>query len=88
MLGFLRFFIVGLIVLTVFYWLLSIYMRSTTRERLEDEWAEEGSIGARDDYVEKGMADYEQSLQPKLLWLVYILPVTAFVAVFYITNFM
>ncbi len=88
MFGFLRFLVIGLVVLTGLYGLLWIYVRSLTRERLENKWVEEGSIGDRDVYVEEGMRSYEQSFRPKLLLLVYILPLIAFLAIFYVTNFM
>lgn len=88
MLGFLRFLVIGLVLLTGLYLLLGIYVRSLTRERLEDEWEEEGSIGDRDTYVEEGMRAWHRSFRPKLLLLVYILPLIVFSAIFYITNFM
>ncbi|SFJ36104.1 hypothetical protein [Celeribacter neptunius] len=88
MLGFLRFLIIGFVLLTLLYGLLSIYIRSLTRERLEHEWEEEGSIGERDAYVEEGIKAYERSFRPKLLLLVYILPLIVFAAIFYVSNFM
>ncbi|WP_417246534.1 hypothetical protein [Celeribacter sp.] len=88
MLGFLRFLVIGLVLMTVLYGLLTVYVRSLTRERLEEEWEKEGSIGERDAYVEEGIIDYERSFRPKLLLLVYILPLIAFCAIFYVTNFM
>ncbi|SEK75475.1 hypothetical protein [Pacificibacter marinus] len=88
MLGFLKFFLIGLVGLTVLYGLLSVYVRSLTRERLEKEWEEMGSNGIRDDYVEQGMKDYAQSIRPKLLLGVYILPLITFCVVFYMMNFM
>ncbi|NIY79773.1 MAG: hypothetical protein HWE33_13440 [Rhodobacteraceae bacterium] len=88
MLGFLRFLIIGFVVMTLFYGLLSIYVRSLTRERLEEDWEKEGSIGERDAYVEEGIKAYERSFRPKLLLLVYILPLIVFAAIFYVTNFL
>lgn len=84
--GFLRFLVIGFVVLTGFYWLLRLYVRSLTRERLEGEWIEKGSIGDQDDYVEQGLQDYERSFRPKLLLLVYILPLIVFGAIFYVTT--
>lgn len=79
MIALFRLLVVGLIVLTVIYWTVLVYARSVRRERLEKEY-DEGSLdgdvrGQRDDYIEKGMADYEHGLKRKLLWLVYILPI-------------
>lgn len=76
----LRLVAVGLVVLTALYWLLLVYARSVRRERLEKEY-DAGSVdgdvrGHRDDYIAQGMAAYEHSLKRKLLWLVYILPVS------------
>ena len=88
MLGFLKFFLIGFVGLTVLYVLLTIYVRSLTRERLEEEWEEEGSIGARDDYVQKGMDAYTHSMRSKLLLGVYIFPLITFCVIFYMTNFM
>ncbi len=79
--------LVGFIVMTVFYVLLSIYSRSLRRERLEEEWAEEGEIGDRDDYVEKGMKEYEGSLRPKLILGVYIVPTVVVMVVFFLVNY-
>lgn len=86
MLGFARFFLFGVAFLTVIYWLLSLYLRSLTRERLEEEWASDGEKGDRDTYVEDGLRDYATSFRAKLLLLVYILPMIAFCVVFYLTN--
>jgi hypothetical protein len=88
MLGFFKFFVIGFVGLTVLYGLLTIYVRSLTKERLENEWLEMGSIGLCDDYVEQGMQDYARSMRPKLLLGVYILPMIIFCVVFYMTNFM
>lgn len=88
MLGFLKFFLIGFVGLTVLYVLLTIYVRSLTRERLEKDWEDEGSIGVRDDYVQKGLDDYAHSIRPKLLLGVYILPLITFCVIFYMTNFM
>lgn len=87
MIGFARFLIIGLVVLTLFYGLLTVYVRSLIRERLEDDWDEGGETGDRETYVQQGIAKYEASFRPKLLLLVYILPLIVFGAIFYITNF-
>lgn len=80
MIALLRLLVVGLVILTVIYWTLLVYSRSVRRERLEKEY-DEGSVdgdvqGHRDAYIAQGMADYERGLKRKLLWLVYIVPIT------------
>lgn len=87
MMAFVRLAVMGLVVLTVFYVLIGIYVRSLRRERLEEAWEEAGHPGNRDDYVRAGMAAYNKSLRPKLLIFVYIIPTIFFVATIYFTNY-
>lgn len=89
MIGFARLIILGLIGLTVLYWLVRVYGRSLRREALEKEWdAVQGAgLGLRDAFVEAGMAVYEKSLRRKLVWLVYILPITAMIVVVVLMNY-
>ncbi|MGI3211399.1 hypothetical protein ACROSR_09815 [Roseovarius tibetensis] len=84
----LRLLIFGLIFLTAVYFALSWYFRAERRRRMERDWEDAGRPGARDAYVKAGMEQYEQSLRRRLIWLVYIVPVTAVIAIVYVTNYM
>lgn len=86
MLGILRAWLIALVILTVFYWLLRTYFRSTRREALERRFDEEGLTGERDIWVEAQMKDYGRSLKLRLLWLVYILPLAAISGIIYYVN--
>ncbi|MFZ0099998.1 MAG: hypothetical protein WAK98_16035 [Gemmobacter sp.] len=86
MLGILRAWLIALVILTVFYWLLRTYFRSTRREALEKRFDEEGLTGERDIWVEAQMKDYGRSLKLRLLWLVYILPLAAIAGIIYYVN--
>ena len=92
MIGFLRLAFFGYIGLTVLYFLLSIYSRSTQREELEKEWdaatgPEQHAMGARDDFIVQGMVQYEKGLRKKLIGLVYVIPTLAVIAALYLLNF-
>lgn len=87
MLGFLRLAVFGLIGLTVIYWALRIYFRSTERERLEKEYDQGDVSGPRDEYIERGMQAYAHSLRRRLIWLVYVVPVAVVTALIWILNF-
>lgn len=82
-----RLVVIGFVILTVFYWLIRIYSRSLRREKLEKRWAEEGAEGDRDAYVEAGMREYDASLRPKLLILVYVVPTVVVGIILYATSF-
>ena len=86
MLGILRAWLVALVILTVFYWLLRTYFRSTRREALEKRFDEQGLTGDRDIWVEAQMKYYGRSLKLRLLWLVYILPLAAIAGIIFYVN--
>jgi len=87
MIGFLRVAVFALIGLSIAYWLLAIYYRSTERERLEKKWdASPDAAPDREAFVAEGMAAYEKSLRRKLIWLVFIVPMAAVAAILYIVN--
>ncbi len=84
--GWLRLIVVGLVVLTIVYFLVSIYSRSVRREKLEKRFDAGGIEGDRTTYIEEGMLKYEQGLRKRLIWLVYILPMVAMMATIYLVN--
>ncbi|MFQ1699217.1 hypothetical protein ACJ5NV_01345 [Loktanella agnita] len=90
MFGFIRLVVLGFIAMTVVYFAISIYSKSVRRERLEDQFAEDhpdgGAPGARDAYVEQGMVAYKNSIRPKLIALVYAVPIIVMSAIIYIIN--
>lgn len=88
MLALLRLVIFGFIVLTVIYFGISIYSRSARRRKLLKEWQDTGRPGDKDAYIETGLSQYERSLRRRLIWLVYIVPVTVIVLIIYLMNFM
>jgi hypothetical protein len=86
MIGFLRLFVVGFVLLTILYVVIALYARSVRREALEEEWERAGRTGDRDAFVAEGMARYAVSLRRKLIWLVYVVPVVAALVTFYVVN--
>jgi hypothetical protein len=79
--------VVGFVVLTIVYVCLSWYSRGVRRDKLEAEWDREGMTGDREAFVDEGLRDYDSSLRRKLIWGVYIIPVTAVMALIYFMNF-
>lgn len=86
-LGWIRLAVFGFIVMSIAYWLVSVYSRSVRREWLEKHFDAGGVEGDRDDYIARGMAAYERGLRRKLIWLVYVVPTVAVVALVYLLNF-
>ncbi len=75
------------IALTVIYVIASLYFRSQCRTKLEKGWAEEGSIGSRDDYVDRGLKEYDRSFGRRLLLGIYIVPLLTIGVLVYLSNY-
>ena len=84
--GWIRLLLMALAVLTVIYFLVSIYSRSVRRERLEKRFDAGDVEGDRDTYIAEGMAAYEHGLRKRLIWLVIVVPLVAMAAVVYVVN--
>ncbi len=89
--GWLRLAFVMYVMLTIIYFLTSIYSRSVRRERLEKEWdtdpIREGTpMAERTAFIEAGMAAYHKGLKKRLLWLIYVVPTVGFMTTIYFVN--
>lgn len=87
MIGILRAAVLGFIILSVAYVLISIYSRSVRRENLEKKFDAGGIEGDRESYIRDGMAAYEKGLRRRLLWLIYIIPMAVVSATVYFINY-
>ncbi|MEZ5675131.1 hypothetical protein SAMN06265173_11272 [Thalassovita litoralis] len=87
MLGLLRLVVVGFVVLSVIYVIVSIWSRRVRRGKLEREWDEEVKRGDREDFIEDGLDDYDDSFRRKLILLVYIVPVAIVALIIYLVNY-
>ena len=81
-----RLLLVLLVVSTIAYVSLWFYLRASQRERLEQEWEQEGRPGNRDIYVNEGLDRDRLALQRKLLLGVYVVPAVLLTAVVYFAN--
>ena len=78
--------ILAVVGLTVVYGVVSAYSRSIRREALENAFDAGGIQGSREDYIEKGLAQYEHGLRKRLIVLVYIIPVALILVIAYFVN--
>lgn len=87
---FIRFVVVGFVLLSIIYVLISVYSRSVRREWLEETWAgldpEAQAETGREAYVEAGLAEYESGFRRKLILLVYVIPTVAVATLIYVIN--
>lgn len=74
-----------------FYVLISVYMRSLQREKLENLWDQRhpedaGDTDERREFVRRAMVGFEKTLRARLVALVFIIPTIAVAAVIYFVN--
>ena len=75
-------------VLSAIYIGLGRYMRWDRTRRLEDEHASgKGSALTREDYVAKGLVEYNRSWERKLLLGVFLLPILAALGLALVANY-
>lgn len=88
--AFIKLTVFGFIALTVIYWSISLYSRSLRKETLEKAFDADNpgnaDRAARDAYVAKGMDEYNASIRPRLIGLVYVVPVLAVATIAYLIN--
>jgi len=87
--NFIRLVIMALIASTVVYFSIAWFMRSTRRERLENEWDAEnpgGDVEQRRKEVEAGVTAFTQTLPYRALLLIYIVPLAAIIYTLLATN--
>jgi Ca2+/Na+ antiporter len=87
-----RLLFMGFIVLTIIYVFLSLYSRAQRRSKLKAQWTVEGlddqdTRGDQDDYVQKGLEEYDDSVRRKLILGVYVIPTLLIAVIIYLTNF-
>lgn len=75
-------------VLTAIYVALGIYVRWERTRELEAEYAAgKGRSLTREDYVQRGLAEYDRSTRKRLLVGVFAAPVLVFIALVLIANY-
>ena len=85
--GWIRLAVVGFVLLSVVYVLVSLYSRSVRRESLEKRFDAGGVAGDRDAYIKVGMAKYRSGLRRRLILLVYIVPIITTMVTVYFVNY-
>jgi len=88
--GFIKLSIFGFIGLTIIYWSISLFSRSVRKEHLEETFDAAHPDGAapaeRDAFVADGLKDYDSSIRPKLIGLVYVVPTLVIGTIIYTIN--
>ncbi|MDO5642053.1 MAG: hypothetical protein Q4G26_06650 [Paracoccus sp. (in: a-proteobacteria)] len=79
------------LVQAVFYLMISLYIRSTKAESLENEWDRRhpehaGNSRERREFVRRSMVGFQKTLKARLVGLVFILPTIAIGVIAWYVN--
>ncbi|WBU54599.1 hypothetical protein [Paracoccus sp. SCSIO 75233] len=79
------------IIEAIFYVLISMYLRSTRAEYLEEEWDRRhpdraGNSPERREFVRRSMRGFQKSLKARLVALIFVIPTIAIVVIAWIVN--
>ncbi|MCY4304798.1 MAG: hypothetical protein OXC62_08505 [Aestuariivita sp.] len=86
-LGAIRIIVIVLVVLTVVYVCLSLYIHSLRRQKLEAEWEQQVKAEDCESYVQSELEKGKSAIRRKLLFFVYVIPLSAIIIFIYLTNF-
>ena len=84
--GFFRVLFLFFVVLVAIHLVARVWLRLRERRRLAVEWEAGGQIGDREDFMDRGMAEYDRSLRKRLLWLTIVLPMAGLALLLYLVN--
>jgi hypothetical protein len=81
-----RMLLLMVVLLTVVYVSLFLYLRAGAKMRLEEDWVMEGRPGDRDDWIGERLAPQARRIRTWLVFLVYVLPLAGLSIYVYVTN--
>ena len=89
--AFIRMIAVVIAIEALFYVLLSLYIRSLRREKLEGDWDRRhpdraGPGPERREFVRRAMVGFERTLKARLVGLVLVIPTIAIMVIIYYVN--
>lgn len=91
MIALIRLFLLVFLAEAVFYLLLRLYLRSTRREALEQEYDRRHPDAAGDSpprrvFVRRAMRGFDRSLKTRLIGAVFVIPTIAIMVIIYLVN--
>ncbi|WP_431024293.1 hypothetical protein [Halomonas sp. H5] len=87
MIAFTRLLVVVLVLLTLCYGIVNLYLYVRWRSQLKREWLERERQGRHDEFLRRGLRRCRRRWRPVLIGLIYVLPITALTLLVYIINF-
>jgi hypothetical protein len=85
--GLVRLIVVGFIVLTVIFVVLSVLSRRARRRELLLEWDAAAMEGDREAWLAENLRAYDHSLRRKLILGVYVVPLVVIGTIIYVVNY-
>jgi len=75
-----------ILILTIIYAVLSFKARRQARDKLIGDYAASDKTESKDEFLSKGLRHYQRSYRPKLVLLVYLIPLGVIGLLIYLAN--
>ena len=75
-----------ILILTIIYAVLSFKARRQQRDKLAGAYETSDKSETKDAYIDKGLQSYQRSYRPKLIFMVYLIPLSVVCLLIYLAN--
>ena len=81
-----RLFLIALVALSIVFVSLNLYGRAAERERLQTKWNGGDRAVPHPELIEEGLRAYDRSLKRRLVWWVYVVPLSLLAGLLLLTD--
>ena len=75
-----------ILILTIIYAVLSFKARRQQRDKLAGAYEGSDKNDTKEAYIDKGLRSYQRSYRPKLIFMVYLIPLSVVSLLIYLAN--
>lgn len=76
-----------IMILTIIYAVLSFKARRQHRDKLAGDYESSDKSETKDIFIDKGLRSYQRSYRPKLILMVYLIPIMIIGLLIYLANY-
>lgn len=87
MVGWIRNIIIIFAILSAVYAVLTVTANVRQRQKLHSDYHGNPDIETKSDYVERGLREYNRSIKPKMILLVYLIPFIILVTLIWLAQY-
>ncbi len=87
MVGWIRNIVIIFAILSAVYAVLSVTANVRERQKLRSEYHKQETVESQQDFVERGLRQYNRSIRPKMLLGIYFIPLAIFAGLAWLAQY-